>query len=162
MASATLRSGLRIATTWLVRKHLPEVIAIENESFEFSWPENDFLCCLRTRRDVGRVVLSEDRVVGFVIYGLYSDFSHVINLAVAPNFRRKGVGSQIITELYASLPWRKRNRIVTEVRERNLAAQLFFRTNGFVAQDVLHNYYDDSPEDAYRMVRRYYKEVVEA
>ena len=42
-----------------------------------------------------------------------------------------------------------------EVRETNLAAQLFFRTQGFRAVSVLRSYYDDTPEDAYVMSYRY-------
>ena len=43
-----------------------------------------------------------------------------------------------------------------EVRETNLAAQLFFRSLGFRAVNVLRNYYDDTPEDAYVMQYRYH------
>jgi ribosomal-protein-alanine N-acetyltransferase len=38
-----------------------------------------------------------------------------------------------------------------ELRETNLAAQVFFRSSGFRATSVLHEFYDDSPEDAYLM-----------
>jgi ribosomal-protein-alanine N-acetyltransferase len=42
-----------------------------------------------------------------------------------------------------------------EVRETNLAAQLFFRSAGFRAVSVLRAFYEDSPEDAYLMQYRY-------
>lgn len=44
-----------------------------------------------------------------------------------------------------------RKRLVFEVRETNLAAQLFLRRHDFRATRVLRNAYDDTREDAYRM-----------
>ena len=48
-----------------------------------------------------------------------------------------------------------------EVRETNLAAQLFFRGQGFRAVSVLREFYDDTPEDAYLMQYRYRPAEVE-
>jgi len=97
----------------------------------------------------------EERVVGFMIYELHKARIHVLNFAVAPPFRRKGVGSQMIAKLIGKLSTQRRSRIALEVRETNLDAQLFFRSNGFRAVSVLHSYYDDTPEDAYVMQYRY-------
>ena len=49
----------------------------------------------------------------------------------------------------------KQNRIVVEVRETNLAVQLFFRDAGFRAVSVLRNHYEETPEDAYVMEYQY-------
>jgi ribosomal-protein-alanine N-acetyltransferase len=48
-----------------------------------------------------------------------------------------------------------------EVRETNLPAQVFFRSNGFRAISVMRNFYDDTPEDAYAMQFRYRAEKAE-
>ena len=45
----------------------------------------------------------------------------------------------------------RRGRIMLEVRETNLPAQLFFRSLGFRATSVLKDFYQDSTEDAYMM-----------
>ena len=79
----------------------------------------------------------DDRVVGFMIYELHKTRIHVLNFAVAADYRRRGVGSQMIAKLTAKLSSQRRSRIVLEVRETNLAAQLFFRENGFRAVSVL-------------------------
>ena len=57
----------------------------------------------------------------------------------------------MVAKLIAKLSSQRRSRIVLEVRETNLAAQLFFRSNGFRAVSVLRVFYDDTPEDAYLM-----------
>ena len=61
----------------------------------------------------------------------------------------------MVAKLIGKLSSQRRLRILLEIRETNLAAQLFFRENGFRAISVLHNYYDDTPEDAYLMQYRY-------
>ena len=80
---------------------------------------------------------------------------HVLNFAVADDFRRRGVGSQMVAKLTSKLSTQRRSRILLEVRETNLSAQLFFRENGFRAVSVFHSYYADTPEDAYLMQYRY-------
>ena len=52
----------------MIRRDMPEVLAIEGESFEFPWLEDDFIHCLRQRNCIGMVAEHEDRVVGFMIY----------------------------------------------------------------------------------------------
>jgi ribosomal-protein-alanine N-acetyltransferase len=79
----------------------------------------------------------------------------VLNFAVAEAYRRAGVGSQMIAKLAAKLSNQRRSRIILEVRETNLPAQVFFRENGFRAVSVLRSYYADTPEDAYIMEYRY-------
>jgi len=149
------KQEVRVHIRWMIRRDMPEVIATEDESFEFPWLEEDFIRCLRQRNCIGMVAEHEDRVVGFMIYELHNTRIHVLNFAVASDFRRRGVGSQMVAKLIAKLSSQRRSRIVLEVRETNLPAQLFFRENGFRAVSVLRAYYHDTPEDAYLMQYRY-------
>jgi ribosomal-protein-alanine N-acetyltransferase len=92
-----------------------------------------------------------ERVVGFMIYELHKTRLHILNIAVGAEARRRGIGTQMLEKLVGKLSSQRRTRISLEVRETNLAAQIFFRTNDFRATSVLRNFYDDSPEDAYVM-----------
>jgi ribosomal-protein-alanine N-acetyltransferase len=149
------KQEIRVHIRWMIRRDMPEVLEIERESFEFPWIDDDFIRCLRQRNCIGMVAEHEGRVVGFMIYELHRSRIHVINFAVGRIFQRLGVGSQMIAKLIAKLSIQRRSRIVLEVRETNLDAQLFFRENGFRAVSVLHNFYEDTPEDAYLMQYRY-------
>jgi ribosomal-protein-alanine N-acetyltransferase len=146
---------VRVHIRWMIRRDMPEVMRIEAESFEFPWLDEDFVRCLRQRNCIGMVAEHNDRVVGFMIYELHKTRIHVLNFAVANGYRRRGVGSQMIAKLSAKLSAQRRSRIVLEVRETNLAAQVFFRENGFRAVSVLRAYYADTPEDAYLMQYRW-------
>jgi [ribosomal protein S18]-alanine N-acetyltransferase len=153
-----VRQEVRVHIRGMIRRDMPEVLSIERSGFEFPWSEEDFVRCLRQRNCIGMVAEYEDRVVGFMIYELQKTRIHVLNFAVASEYRRCGVGSQMIAKLIAKLSAQRRNRIILSVRETNLPAQLFFRENGFRAVSVLRSYYADTPEDAYMMQYRYRSE----
>lgn len=155
------QEDLQLHIRWMIRRDMPEVLEIENESFEFPWTDEDFIRCLRQRNCIGMVAESEGRVLGFMIYELHNTRIHLLNFAVAAQYRRQGVGSRMVDKLVSKLSHQRRTRIALEVRETNLAAQLFFRQNGFRAVSVLKNFYEDSPEDAYVMQYRYRAQPVE-
>jgi ribosomal-protein-alanine N-acetyltransferase len=139
----------------MIRRDMPEVLNIEEQSFEFPWTETDFIRCLRQRNCIGMVAEHNERVVGFMIYELHKNRLHILNFAVRSDFRRRSVGVSMINKLVSKLSHGRRNRILLEVRETNLAAQLFFRATGFRAITVLRDFYNDTPEDAYLMEFRY-------
>ena len=145
------RQQLRVHIRWMIRRDMPEVLEIEHQGFEFPWSEEDFLRCLRQRNCIGMVAEHNERVVGFMIYELHKTRLHILNFAVASDVRRRNIGKQMMEKLIGKLSSQRRTRISLEVRETNLAAQVFFRSNGFKATSVLHEFYDDSPEDAYLM-----------
>jgi ribosomal-protein-alanine N-acetyltransferase len=153
--STGAKSQLRVHIRWMIRRDMPEVLGIERNSFEFPWFEEDFIRCLRQRNCIGMVAEHGERVVGFMIYELHKTRLHILNFAVAADFRRRGVGQQMIEKLIAKLSSQRRTRITLEVRETNLPAQLFFKSAEFRAVTVLRAYYEDSPEDAYLMQFRH-------
>ena len=146
---------------WMIRRDMPEVLAIENLSFEFPWSEEDFIRCLRQRNCIGMVSEHEEQVVGFMIYELHRNRLHVLNFAVHPDARRRNVGTKMISKLMGKLSPQRRDRIMLEVRETNLFAQIFFRNLGFRAISVLRDFYDDTVEDAYLMQFRQTAPAVE-
>jgi ribosomal-protein-alanine N-acetyltransferase len=90
-----------------------------------------------------------EQVAGFMIYELHKNRIHILAFAVHPDFRRSGFGKAMIEKLVSKLAFQRRNRITLEVRETNLAAQLFLRSLGFRAMNILPNYYKDHNEDAF-------------
>jgi [ribosomal protein S18]-alanine N-acetyltransferase len=158
----TVKHPLCVHIRWMIRRDMPEVLEIENGSFEFSWSEDDFIRCLRQRNCIGMVAEHDERIVGFMIYELHKNRLHVLNFAVRSELRRRGIGSQMMRKLVQKLSNQRRNRIMLEVRETNLPAQLFFRANGFRAVSLLREFYEDTPEDAYLMQFSYVPESSEA
>jgi ribosomal-protein-alanine N-acetyltransferase len=149
--SRTEKEQVRVHIRWMIRRDMPEVLQTEHASFDFAWTEEDFLRCLRQRNCIGMVAEMGEKVIGFMIYELHKAKLHILNFAVHPAHRRAGVGAQMVTKLISKLSSHRRTKITLEVRETNLAAQLFFRSQGFRAVRVLRGYYEDSGEDAFLM-----------
>ena len=149
--TATTHNGLGIHVRWMIRRDMAEVIAIEQEAFEFPWSEEDFTRCLRQRNCIGMVAELADSIVAFMIYELHRSRLHMLNFAVMRSHRRLGIGTQMLEKLIGKLTPDRRGRIALEVRETNLPAQLFFRSLGFRATSVMKDFYRDSTEDAYLM-----------
>lgn len=137
---------------WLIKSDLSDVLDIENKCFpDFPWSEDDYIRCLRQRNRIGMCADLDEKVVGLMIYELHKSRLHLLNFAVHPDYQRKKIASAMIAKLTAKLSPGRRNRIMLEVREKNLAAQLFFRSMGFRAISVLRGFYEDAKEDAYLM-----------
>lgn len=153
---------IKVHIRWMIRRDMPEILQIEQASFEFPWSEEDFVRCLRQRNCIGMVAECEERIVGFMIYELHKNRLHILNFAVGREFRRRSIGRQMAAKLVSKLSYQRRTRILLEVRETNLDAQLFFRNVGFRAVSVLRDFYDDTTEDAYMMEHRYQPTLEEA
>ena len=150
---------IRVHIRWLVSRDMAEVLDIEQESFEFPWTEEDYLRCLSSRNCIGMVAEYHSQVAGYMIYELGKNKIQLLNMATARQFRHCGVATQMIAKLTGKLSLQRRTRITFEIRETNLPAQLFFRSVGFRATQILKNYYEEMQEDAYFMQYRHTSEV---
>ena len=134
-------------------------MAIEAESFEFPWSEDDFLRCLRQRNCIGMVAELDDHVVGFMIYELHKNRLHVLNFAVAGRFRRRGIGTpddrQARRQALAAAP---QPDLAGSSRDESCRPSCSSAA-GFTAVSVLREFYDDTPEDAYVMQYRCQEEA---
>lgn len=120
---------------WFIRRDMPEVLAIEADSYEWAWSEEDFLRYLRDRNTIGMVVEQHEKVIGFMIYELHKSHLNLVNVAVHPDYRRQGVGTAMATKLKDKLSRHRRTRVVLIVRESNVdnsedAYQMEYRIDG--------------------------------
>ena len=117
------KAQVRVHIRWMIRRDMPEVLAIEHASFDFPWCEEEFLRVLRQRNCIGMVAEVGEHVVGFMIYELHKNKLHVLDFAAHPDFRRQGVGQQMVSKLVGKLSSHRRTKIVLHIRETSLAAQ---------------------------------------
>lgn len=150
-AQVSGKQEARVHIRYMIRRDMPEVLEIEYRSFEFPWSEENFIRCFRQRNCWGMTAESEERVVGFMVYELHITRLHILNFAVHPDFLRRGVGTTMAQKLINKLSPSRRNRILLEIRETNLGAQIFFHACGFRAISVLRDFYEETTEDAYLM-----------
>jgi len=132
----------QLQVRWLIRRDMDEVLCIEQASFNRPWTEEDFLRCLRQRNIIAMVAEHHESIVGYMLYLLCRHHIELFNFAVHPAWRRRHIGSQMASRLVGRLSSHGRSAITLTLHEANLAAQLFFRKQGFLAVDVLRAHYD--------------------
>jgi [ribosomal protein S18]-alanine N-acetyltransferase len=146
---------LRVHVRWGIRRDMPEVLAIESAQFQYPWDEDDFVDALRGRNTIMMVAECQGRIVGYMVYELCKFYLELENFAVHGACQRRGVGRAMVDKLKSKLATQRRTRILVNVRETNLDAQLFFKAMGFRAKVILENEYEDTDEDAYQFCYRY-------
>lgn len=128
---------------------LDAVQRIEKASFSTPWPAYAYRQEIETNRMAHYIVARVgEEVVGFAGIWLMVDQAHITTFAVDPEWRRQGVGSQmVLTLLRMSRTLGARNATL-EVRLSNLAARRLYERFGFRPVGVRPRYYTDNGEDA--------------
>lgn len=127
---------------------IENVIAIERASFQFPWSTRFFLDELQV--DCARSILAEvdGRIVGYVLFWFLPEEVDIHNIAVHPDFRRKGIGRLLLEQVVDSARRQERLRVTLDVRFSNAPAQNLYRSFGFVIRGLRKGYYSDNGEDA--------------
>jgi ribosomal-protein-alanine N-acetyltransferase len=131
---------VNVVTRAALPSDLDEIARIQSASpGATSWKAADFLAhqCL--------VALAEGRVVGFIACRrTAADESEILNLAVDPQFRRRGVARQLVEQVLESAG----GALFLEVRESNHAARKLYESMGFQVIALRKNYYNEPVESA--------------
>ena len=128
----------------MTRHHLDDVLAIEHASSPQPWTEGilaDELAHADTR--TYRVVLADDVVVGFAGVLVQVGEAHIVNIAVDPAHRRRGVARCLLVELMRLAAARGATAATLEVRASNAGAQRLYHRFGFAPAGVRPGYYAD-------------------
>jgi ribosomal-protein-alanine N-acetyltransferase len=143
----------------MTHEDMPAVIALEQAAFRNPWsPE---LLRRELDHDWSTILLVEEpqpgdqkRLMGLAIFWIVQDEVHVLNVAVAPEHRRRGVGRAVMDEVLARGRHRRCCLATLEVRRSNEAALGLYKSLGFRTVGVRPNYYvdEDAKEDALVMV----------
>lgn len=89
-----------------------------------------------------------DKVIGFIGAWLIASEGQITNLAVHPDYRKKGIGKKLMKSLISSLKDEGCNAITLEVRESNTIAKSLYKSLGFLSEGIRKNFYEDNKEDA--------------
>lgn len=100
------------------------------------------------------VAETEGKVVGYAGIWKIADEGHITNVAVSPEYRRKGVGDALVGVMLKATEDAGVKAHTLEVRRGNEAAIRLYEKRGFKAEGVRRGYYEDNGEDALIMWRR--------
>jgi ribosomal-protein-alanine N-acetyltransferase len=141
-----------LAVRELSYQDLPSVIAIERRSFPTPWSLAMFVLELSKPSGICLAATREERLVGYLVCARYDTIWHLMNVAVAPEWRRQAVASALLGTLYERIG-DERARVTLEVRCSNRAAIDLYEREGFRVAGFRRRYYQDNGEDALVMWR---------
>ncbi len=130
---------------------LPQVIAIERRSFPAPWSLAMFVLELSKPAGVCLAAVEDGRIVGYLVCSRHDTVWHLMNVAVAGEHRRRGIGRLLLEALLERLP--AAAQITLEVRRSNAAALAMYEAFDFRPAGLRPRYYQDNGEDALIMWR---------
>jgi [ribosomal protein S18]-alanine N-acetyltransferase len=140
----SLAGGVEIRR--LAYSDLPAVIAIERRSFPTPWSLAMFVLELSKPSGICLAATDGDELCGYVVCSRYDQVWHLMNIAVSPDHRRRGVAwslmKRLVEEARGVLPF------TLEVRVTNRGAIAMYERFGFRSAGVRPRYYHDNGEDA--------------
>ncbi len=132
--------------------HLDRICRIEGASFSNPWPRESFLSDLRSPQARCTVALWQGTVVGYSIGWFVLDELHVLNLAVDPERRRRGVARELLRDLLAAAEKQGCRHAALELRSSNQDARRLYQEYGFKPVAIRRDYYRCPTEDALVML----------
>ena len=124
------------------------LVAVERRCFSDPWSEVAFREALSSEWTFGLVAQAARGPAGYLIGREAAGSGEILNLAVAPELRRRGVGGALLEEGLAAFRLRGATEVFLEVRESNLSAQALYLARGFRPVGQRAAYYRNPREDA--------------
>jgi [ribosomal protein S18]-alanine N-acetyltransferase len=135
-------------------RDLDSLEVIERQSYPSPWSRSMFSAELQKPGALALgAYLETGELVGFAIVSRYVDAWHVMNVAVAPAFRRRGVAQTLLERVFELTESDPRRGYTLEVRVSNGDAIRLYERLGFEARGIRRGYYTDNREDALIMWR---------
>jgi len=128
--------------------HVPQIAYLETVCFHDPWSEKSIASELGNDLSLWLVAVEDDVVIGYVGSQTVLGWSDMMNVAVHPDHRRKGVGEKLVTALEEALKQQESTCLTLEVRASNEPAKALYGKLGFTEVGRRKNYYRNPKEDA--------------
>ena len=130
------------------QSHLGRILEIETLSFTTPWSAFGFIQEIRNPASRLWAATMNEKLAGFICYWMLDFEVNLLNLAVHPEERGKGVGRFLLNHMVEEASSREVEAVWLEVRASNVGAIRLYGKFGFDKVGVRRKYYDDTQEDA--------------
>ena len=128
--------------------HVAQVAALEAICFSDPWSERSVASELTNPLSLWMVAVEKEQVVGYVGSQSVAGEADMMNVAVCPDYRRRGIARDLVAHLIAALAEKGVCSLTLEVRASNAPAIALYEKMGFVQVGCRPNYYRNPKEDA--------------
>jgi ribosomal-protein-alanine N-acetyltransferase len=137
----------------MAHRDLDDVVAIEDKVFTDPWSYNSFKSDIYNDMAHPVVAVFDEEVIGYACIYIVAGEVQIGNIAVAPEFRKRGVAKMLMNEILKMTDEHNCDSIFLEVRESNKAAQELYYSYGFKVVARRDAYYRNPRENAIIMVK---------
>lgn len=128
--------------------HVAQIAALEKLCFSDAWSEKSIASELRNKLSLWLVAVDGDNVAGYIGSQTVLGWADMMNLCVAPDYRRQGIGEKLTAELERQLKENDVTCLTLEVRVSNAPAIALYEKLGFQQVGKRPRYYEKPREDA--------------
>jgi [ribosomal protein S18]-alanine N-acetyltransferase len=132
---------------------LDAIESIEKRAYRTPWSRSMFASELAKPTSICLGAFEGLQLVGYVVNSRYVDAWHVMNVAVDPDFQRRGIATQLLERVFELTDGDDRRGYTLEVRVSNTDAIRLYEKLGFGSRGIRRGYYTDNREDALIMWR---------
>ena len=134
-------------------EHLAEIEEIEQRAYRTPWSRSMFASELAKGTSICLGAFEGEQLVGYVVNSRYVDAWHVMNVAVDPDYQRRGIATRLLEHLFELTVDDDGRGYTLEVRVSNRDAIRLYEKLGFESRGIRRGYYTDNREDALIMWR---------
>lgn len=134
--------------TKMCPEHVSQVAELEKRCFSDPWSEKSVASELENELALWLVALEGETLAGYVGSQTVMGETDMMNIAVAPGFRRQGIARELIQALIRELKERESHSLTLEVRASNAPARGLYESLGFTQAGRRPGYYRNPKEDA--------------
>lgn len=132
----------------MARRHIERIAALETECFSLPWSVSSIASELDNPLSLWLVAEQDGQVLGYIGSQTVFDETDMMNLAVAPAFRRQGIAQALVMALCDALSQNEVRVLTLDVRASNAPAVALYEKLGFLPAGVRPNYYEKPRENA--------------
>ena len=134
------------------KSDIESLLEIENNSYTRPWNEQAFLCEFsKMAAGTNIFYVAEDELggnlAGYAVGNVIIDFVHILNIAVAPSSRNRGLGCELLKSVEREALKRKLFSLTLEVREKNEPAVKLYNKSGYVVKGRREKSYDGKEDE---------------
>lgn len=131
-----------------------EIADLEKVCFSAPWSENVILDAMK-HGTLFFAATKNEKLLGYIGISVVVDEGYITNVAVYPEFRKKGVATALLNSVFSLAKQKKLSFVSLEVRESNNAAISLYKKMGFENVGIRKNFYDKPQENAVILTRNF-------